>query len=113
MPKATKAGADGVVSPRNVLGMRFETSHLNDHPVCAFKVASQHFLVGAATPPVPELDQRVAFLVFLCRSGRAALSLRGDGGNEIRKRRLHRRQSVLDRSVQIIEKVTVSFFDLE
>ena len=24
-----------------------------DHPVCAFKVASQHFLDGAATPPVP------------------------------------------------------------
>ncbi len=28
MPKATKVGADGVVSPRNVFGMRFETSHL-------------------------------------------------------------------------------------
>ena len=25
----------------------------NDHPVCASKVASQHFLDGAATPPVP------------------------------------------------------------
>ena len=29
MPKATKVGADGVVSPRNVFGMRFETSHLS------------------------------------------------------------------------------------
>jgi len=28
MPKATKVGADGVVSPRNVFGIRFETSHL-------------------------------------------------------------------------------------
>ncbi len=28
MPKATKVGADGVASPRNVFGMRFETSHL-------------------------------------------------------------------------------------
>ncbi len=25
----------------------------NDHPLCASKVASQHFLDGAATPPVP------------------------------------------------------------
>ncbi len=51
MPKATKVGADGVVSPRNIS---------NHHPVCAFKVASQHFLDGAASPPVPggESEQR-------------------------------------------------------
>src|SRR2546427_8508171 len=42
MPKATKVGADGVVSPRNVFG--------NDHPVCANK-ERDHFLGGAATPP--------------------------------------------------------------
>ena len=33
-----------MVSPRNVFR--------NDHPVCALEVASQHFLDGAATPPL-------------------------------------------------------------
>ena len=42
-PKATKVGADGVVSPRRV----FEI----DHPVCANK-ERDHFLDGAASPPL-------------------------------------------------------------
>src|SRR5437667_12674937 len=40
----------GLVSPRNLFGMRFETLISNDHAVCAFKVAPPHFLDGAATP---------------------------------------------------------------
>src|SRR5438552_2050540 len=50
MPKATKVGADGVVSPRKLFG--------NDHPVCASKTASPHFLDGAAAPPVPGCSAR-------------------------------------------------------
>ncbi len=37
MPKATKVGVDGLVSPRNI-------SSETTTPVCASKVASQHFL---------------------------------------------------------------------
>jgi len=33
-------------------GMRFETWCASDHPVYASKVASQHLLDGAATPPL-------------------------------------------------------------
>ena len=53
MPKATKVGADGVVSPRNVFGIVWKHLIPNDHSVCAFKVSQppQHFLDGAATPP--------------------------------------------------------------
>src|SRR3989442_12480651 len=45
-----RKGADGVVAQRLHCEMRFETSRVSDHPVCAALVASQHFINGAATP---------------------------------------------------------------
>src|SRR5262245_32624923 len=46
--EATLLGADGVVEHTTCTGLE------NHHPVCAALVASQHFLVGAATPPHEE-----------------------------------------------------------
>src|SRR5258705_5876485 len=45
-----RKGADGVVAHRLHCGMRFETSRVSDHPVCAALVASQHLLM--AQPPL-------------------------------------------------------------
>ena len=47
-----RKGADGVVAQGLHCGMPFETSRVSDHPVCAALVASQHFINGAATPPL-------------------------------------------------------------
>ena len=48
--EASEAGADGVVIMVNA---DVETLSGTDHPVCAFiRRASQHFLDGAATPPL-------------------------------------------------------------
>src|SRR5213594_3780956 len=44
-------GTAGVVAHKSRRRMRFEAWCVSDHPVCASKVASQHFLNGAATPP--------------------------------------------------------------
>src|SRR6266571_9576031 len=66
MPKATKVGADGVVSPRNVFEMRSKHLISIDHPVCAVIGGLRHlFIGGAATPPLQggEYDFRIPTIV--------------------------------------------------
>ncbi|SRR6266568_6880173 len=59
MPKATKVGADGVVSPRNVFEMRSKHLISIDHPVCAVIGGLRHlFIGGAATPPLQVFARR-------------------------------------------------------
>ena len=46
----------GGQSSKRVWNAVRDISSENDHPVCASKVTSQHFLGGAATAPVPGVE---------------------------------------------------------
>jgi len=54
MSRSLRIGADGVVAHTPCLRMHSETCLVSDHPVRSTKVASQHFIDVAATPPLEE-----------------------------------------------------------